>query len=256
MQAKLRSRGKHTVRLVRALADQVVNQDTGVPLGTADHDRIPPTELRPRVQSSHQPLTRGLLVTRCTVDLPGEVQTCDRLHFQSVAELPRIDGVVFDRVTGTHHLRVLQPRHRCDHRLLHIDGHAGGHAVHIYLVGIQSLGFEENLVPKLIRELHHLVLDGGTVPRTDTLDLTAIQWGTRDAVPKDPMRLLCGVRDMTSDLIPLDLLRKKGEWRRNGISILALEPVPADRSTVQPWRSTGLQASPLEAQRPQLIAEK
>ena len=89
-------------------------------------------------------------------------------------QFARIDGVVLDSVAGTDHLGALQTGDGGHHRLLHVDRHAGGHAVDVDFIGVQALGLEEDLVAGLIRELDDLVLDGRAVARTDALDLTAI----------------------------------------------------------------------------------
>src|SRR6266545_6135980 len=77
----------HPVRLVRPFADQVVNQDSGVPLGPADGHRISAGQLARRVDSGYQPLATGLLVPRRPVDLPRQVQPFDGLYLQRMIEL-------------------------------------------------------------------------------------------------------------------------------------------------------------------------
>src|SRR6266849_10852124 len=62
MQAKLGARGKHAVRLVGSLADQVVNQDGGVSLGAVENQRRLALRLQRGVDARHQPLARGFLI--------------------------------------------------------------------------------------------------------------------------------------------------------------------------------------------------
>ena len=75
-----------------------------------------------------------------------------------------------------------RPGNGSDHGLLHVDRHAGGHAVDVDLVGVQPLRLEKDLVTRLVRELHHLVFDGGAVARPDAFDLAAVERRARDGV--------------------------------------------------------------------------
>ena len=91
-----------------------------------------------------------------------------------MVQLPRIDRIIFNGVAGPDHLGAFQTRDRSQHRRLHIDRHAGRHAVHVHLVGIQAFRFEKNLVTGLVRELDDLVFDRRAIPRAHALDLPAI----------------------------------------------------------------------------------
>ena len=105
-------------------------------------------------------------------------------------QFPRIDGVVLDRVPGPDHLGIFQARNRRHHRRLDIDRHAGGHAVHVDFVCIQTLRFQEDLVPRLVRKLDDLVFNGRAVARADAFDLTAIERGSSDAISQNLKGLL------------------------------------------------------------------
>ena len=62
--------------------------------------------------------------------------------------------------------------------------------------------------------------------------------------------------DVALDLRPVDLLGQERERRGLGIAGLRLELRPVDGAAVQPRRRAGLQARPLQAQGPQLIAQQ
>src|SRR5581483_3646820 len=150
----------------------------------------------------------------------------------------RVYGIIFDRVAGTDHFRLLKPRNRSYHGFLHVDRHAGRHAVHVYFVRVQPFRFEKNLVPRLVRKLDDLILDRRAIARSGALDLTAIQRRAGNAFLQDSTRLVSRVGYVALHLWPVDLLRHEGERRRLWITWLGLEPAPVDRAPIQArWRT-------------------
>src|SRR2546428_79673 len=63
VQAKFGARGEHAVRLIRPLADEVVNQDADVGLGAVQHQRRLALDLERRVDARHQALAGGFFVS-------------------------------------------------------------------------------------------------------------------------------------------------------------------------------------------------
>src|ERR1035437_7769123 len=74
MQPELRPRGKHAVRLVRPLADEVVDEDGGVGLGAVEDQRRLALHLQRRVDARHDALPRRFFVAAGAVDLAGKKQ--------------------------------------------------------------------------------------------------------------------------------------------------------------------------------------
>ena len=72
----------------------------------------------------------------------------------------------------------------------------------------------------------------------------------------DGVRFGRRVGDVTRHLFTLDLFGKEGERRRLRIAVLRLETRPIDGAAVQTRRSAGLQALPVQTERPQLIAQQ
>ena len=76
------ARGKHAIRLLRAVADQVVDQHADIGLVATRR----PWRFVPRsacgVEAGDQALSAGFLVAGGAVDLAGKEQTGDRLGFQ------------------------------------------------------------------------------------------------------------------------------------------------------------------------------
>ena len=157
-----------------------------------------------------------------------------------MVELRGIDIVVFDGVAGPDHLGIFQARNRGDHLGLHVDGHAGGHAVHVDFVGVESLGLKEYLVLQPVGELHHLVFNRRTVARPNAGDLAAIERRAMHVLAQDAVRLGVGVGDVADHLRLGNFLRSKREGGRHRIARLRLELAPVDGPSIQAWRSAGL----------------
>src|SRR6185369_3996397 len=97
-QTILSPRGKHPVGLVvRSLRDEIVNQHTDIRLVPAEDYRLFPTKTQYSVDSSHDPLSCSLLVSRGPVDLAGVIESPNELRFQRRVELRRFEVIVFDR---------------------------------------------------------------------------------------------------------------------------------------------------------------
>src|SRR4029077_15485042 len=103
------------------------------------------------------------------VDLTGEVQARQEFALQAAFQVARIEKVVLDRITRARDMRALEPGDGAYELALHVEGQAGGDAVGINLLRVQTLGLYKNLVRVLVREPHHLVLDRGAVARADAL---------------------------------------------------------------------------------------
>jgi hypothetical protein len=128
-------------------------KNPGIPFGPANHHSLFPAQPARRVDPGNQSLTTRLFIPRRPVDLPGQIQTLDRLHRQRMIQFPRVDRVILDGVPRPNHLRLLQPGNRRHYRHLHIDRHARRHAIQVHLVSVQSLGLQKNLVTRLIGNL-------------------------------------------------------------------------------------------------------
>src|SRR6202034_2649122 len=105
------------------LANQVINQDSGISLRSSNDHRLLLANSTSAVDARDQALATRFLVSRRSIDLASQEQTFNRLHFEAVLQLPRIDGIIFDRVPRPDHLRVLETGDRGYHRRLHIDRH-------------------------------------------------------------------------------------------------------------------------------------
>ena len=141
--------GEHAVGLGHAAGHQVVDQhaDIGLRRGRAATASRPPARAR-GVEPGDQPLGGRLLIAGRAVDLAGEdTGPGSALGLQRRVELARVDVVVFDRVAGPHHPRVLEARDGAPATPPgRPRGRRGRDAVRIDRVVVQPLGLEEDLV--------------------------------------------------------------------------------------------------------------
>lgn len=111
-------------------------------------------------------------------------------------------------------------------------------------------------MPRLVRELNHLILDRRTIPRSNPLNIPAIQRRPTDVVPQHTVSLFRSKCYIALNLLTLDLPRHKRKRRWNRIPRLRLKPRPIQRPPIQPRRRTCLQPSPIQIQLPQLIPKQ
>src|SRR5688572_22948016 len=163
--------GEHAIRLAGAARDQVVDQHADVTLVPLRYERLERACAADGIDAGDEALRRGFFVARGAVDLPGEEQAAQRLCFERTCEIARIEEIVLDGVAGPRDVRAFEPLDGAHELELHVVRQAGRDAVGIHLVGVQALGFDENLVRGLVRESDYLVLDAGTVARAHAFDL-------------------------------------------------------------------------------------
>jgi hypothetical protein len=81
-EAILGARGKDTVGLVNPLPDQVLNQDACIGLFSTQPKSITTLDKKCRVDSRHETLTGGFLISGRSIDLTRMEQPCDASRLQ------------------------------------------------------------------------------------------------------------------------------------------------------------------------------
>ena len=144
---------------------------------------------------------------------------------------------------------MLQPCHRTVHGVLHILRQRARHTTHIHLIGVQSLGLDEDLMPVFIRKAYHFILDRRTVSGACSLDHTGIQRRTIEIFPDNFMGFLIGIGQPAGGLIDLHALRVcgKGKWHYSLIAELLFHLGKINGTFVDSGRSSGLKPSHLDA---------
>ena len=151
---------------------------------------------------------------------------------------------------------MLQPRHRVQHLYLHLLRHGGGKALHIQLLRIQTHRLDEQLVPGLAREPHHLRLDGRAVPGADALDDAGVDGASVQILPDDPVRLPVGVGQIAHRPVFRRALRLKAEGQGRGVPLLYLHFAEIHAAPVDTRRRAGLEPAQGQSQRPQAVRQR
>src|SRR5690348_7404203 len=86
VQAKLGARGEHAIRLVGSLADEVVDEDSGVGLSAVKGEWRAALHEKRGVDAGHESLAGGFFISGGPVDLSGEVEAGELLHAQRAVE--------------------------------------------------------------------------------------------------------------------------------------------------------------------------
>ena len=242
-------------------------------MGAPDDERLAPQQLEGGVGPGDEPLGGGLLVAGGAVDLARKVEVRQRLGFERGGKLRGRAVVVFDRVGGAQDLRVLQAGDGADEGVLDLVREARGDAVDVHLLGMEPLGFEEDLMAPLLREADHLVLDGGAIAGADPLDDAAKEGRLVEIGADDLVGLRRGVGDPAGALfhvehavlvavegkevgrLPGDQLRQEGERGWRGVAGLRLAAGEVDGAGVDAARGAGLEAPDLKAEFLQALAQ-
>ncbi len=256
VKAELGARGEHAVRLAGSLADEIVDENAGVGFAAIEREGRLAFEGEGGVDSGHESLAGGFLVTAGAVDLSAEIESADFAGLEGAFELGGIDGVVLDGVTGTEHFGVLETGDGGEHGELDIDRERSAHAVDVDLVGVEALGFEEKLMGQLVGKGDDFGLDGGTVARADGLDLATVHGRAMDVFANDAMSFRRGVDDVAGHLGLGDAAGAEAERSGIGVTVLRLKERPVDGAAIEAGRGPGLEAAVAEAERLEIFAEK
>ncbi len=162
-------------------------------------------------------------------------------------ELPGIDEIVFDRIARPDHPRPLEAGNGGQQLQLHIPGQRGGDSVGINRGIVEPLGLQEDLVAVAAGEAHHLVLDGGAIARTDTLDLAGIERRPVQIGLDQPMGTGGRAGDVALNLAGGDPAGEKREGLGRIVAGLRLETRPIDGAAVEPRRRSGLETAQAES---------
>ena len=254
-EAVLRPGGHHAIRLVGALGHQVVDEHPHVPVPPGQYQGWFSLQLQRGVDARHQPLGGGLLVAGGAVELPRPVQAGDLFALQGGQQLRGVHAVVLDGVGAPGHLRPLQAGDGVKHFHLHLLRQGGGEALDIQLLRVQAHRLDKQLVPGLLREPHHLVLDGGAVPRPHPLDHPGKQGGAVEVVPDHLVGVFIGVGEPAHRPVFRDRLRLKGEGGGYVVPRLDLHPGEVHAPAVHPGGRARLEAAQGQPQLQQAVRQ-
>src|SRR4051794_1729148 len=101
---------------------------------------------------------------------------------------------------------------------------------------VEPLGFQKELVRGLVRKLHDLVFNAGTIARTDALDLARIHGRTMHVLSDDAVRFRRGERDIARHLLLRDLLSTEAKGRGIDVARLHFKTRPVNTAAIEPRR--------------------
>ena len=198
--AVFRARRQHAVGFVDAFGDEIVDEHADVRFAAREPDRRSPRGAR-RVDSGDEPLRGSLFVSGGSVELAAMVEAGDAMRLQRVAQLRRGNHVVLDGVAGAHHRARLQTRQRMQHLELHFGRKRRRKSADVERRLVPSFGFDEDLVRRIVRELHDLVFDRRAIARPDAADeVETVERRSVKILTNERVRARVGLRDETGQL--------------------------------------------------------
>jgi hypothetical protein len=162
--------------------------------------------------------------------------------------LDRIGIIIFNGIPGADNLSPLQAGDGAEHSHLNVHGKAGGQPVGIDLQGIQSHGFQKNLVLILFREADSFIFDGRAVSGSSPFNDSGIEGRAVQTGADDFMRSGVGISNVAGYLSQRNHLiaeRERPGWM---IAPLFLKPGKVYAPSIQPGAGSGFKASQSEPQ--------
>ena len=129
-----------------------------------------------------------------------------------------------------------------EHGLLHVGGQAGAQALDVHLLGGPALGLNKELVPVLVGEFHHLVLDGGAVAGARGVDATRVQGGPVQVVQDDPVGVQIRIGEPAPILDQMQFPVEEGEGGGGLVPLLDRHLSKIQGVPLHPGRGAGLEA--------------
>ena len=151
---------------------------------------------------------------------------------------------------------MLQSLDRMQHFALYIEWHGGRKALYIDFLGIQSHRLKKQLMARLIREAHDLILDGRAVARTDALDFAAVERRTVEVCADDLMRFRSRIGQMTYRAVIGRMVGLEGKRDNFILSLLHRKAFKVNRAAVDARRRAGLEALQTQSQTAQRLGER
>ena len=239
-----RTGGKHPIRLIDALRNQIVNQNPDIRLITTKDERIFLLNLQVRIDARHQTLGSGFLITRRTVDLSCQEQVLNTFRFQGRLQENRIKVIILNCIRRLIDHYVLKTRNGAQRFDLDIQRKRRRKTLQVILEGILAFRLQEKLVRVLISKSPELILDARTIPRTPSMDQSVEKGRVFESGTKDVMNLFVSMEDIAGHLVLPQLCsgrtRQEREAVRRSIAFLLDRPGQIDRPDIDPRRRTGL----------------
>ena len=127
------------------------------------------------IDTGNESLAGSLLIARCAIHLASKEQILDEFGLEGMGELSGIKEVILDSVAGAESMHITQGRDVAQGLDLHLPRQRRRETVEVHLVGRGALGFDEQLVGRLVGKGDDFGLDTGAVTGPDAGDLAIVE---------------------------------------------------------------------------------
>ncbi len=123
------------------------------------------------------------------------------LGFEGGFEFRGIDKIIFNGISRPDDFHLFKPLDRPEHADLDIQGKACRNPVGIDLCRHPAIGFKKDLMSLLVCKADDFILDRRTIPRTDSLDDSAVEGRAVEPALNDLVGRFIRVGQVTGDLL-------------------------------------------------------
>ena len=166
--AIFRSGGKHTIRFIYALCDEIVDEYTDIRFVARECERLAYTAIAgggattssedSGIDAGDNALSSSFLISRGAIDLSGKEESGASLAHERVGELGRVEVVILYGVARSIYFDIAQGRNLSQRFQLNLDRHTAGESVEIHLICLRAFRFEEERMVVAVGESDELGL--------------------------------------------------------------------------------------------------
>ena len=154
---------EHAVRLIYALINKVINENTNIGLVTTKDKRFLFHEEQMGIHTSNDTLCGGFFIAGGTIHLPCQEEVVHHFGAERMMQVLRIKVVVLDGIGRLEEDRVLQTFDGMDGIHLDLQRERGRETLQIVLGRVYTFRFQKELVGVLPRKRPQLIFNAGTV---------------------------------------------------------------------------------------------
>ena len=189
------TRGKHTIGLIDAFGNQVINQYSYISFVAPQYKRLLIKNRKRSIYTSHKTLRSRFLIAGRTVDLPGQKQTLDDSRLKRRFQKSRIKEIIFYRIRRPEDTHVFKSSNRLQRTHLHLEGKRRRESLKIILVTSGTLRLKEKLMGIVVRKHPELILYARTIAWSAAVNNTGKKRRLRKTLAKSFVDFLVGMQD-------------------------------------------------------------
>ena len=191
---------EHAVRLIYALINKVINENTNIGLVTTKDKRLLFHEEQMGIHTGNNSLRSGFFIAGGTIHLPCQKEVVHHFGAEGMMQELRVKVVVLDGVGRLKEHGILQTFYRMHSLHLDLQRKRRREALEIVLRRVHTLRFQEKLMRILPGKSSQLVLNAGTITRPLTMNETGEKRRPVKTGSKYFVHLLVGMKKVTIHL--------------------------------------------------------